>query len=212
MKTIPVKVIVVEDDPGMRESLKRILDRAHETRLLATLATAEEALQVIPQLSPDLVLMDINLPGMSGVECVSHLTVLQPNLVVIMLTMYENSENVFASLEAGASGYLLKPVRAAQLIAAVQEAHAGGAPMTPNIARRVVQQFKKPAAEAGELGELAQREREILDLLAGGYLQKEIADRLGISYWTVQTHIGRIYKKLHVRSRSQAVAKLHQRR
>jgi DNA-binding NarL/FixJ family response regulator len=151
--------------------------------------------------------MDINLPGMSGVECVARLTQALPETLFIMVTVYDDSDSVFESLASGANGYLLKPVQSEQLVAAIEEVMAGGAPMSMSIARRVVQTFRKPVPELGDEAQLWPREMEILELLAKGFLKKEIGDKLGISYWTVQTHVGRIYKKLHVHSRAQAVAK-----
>jgi DNA-binding NarL/FixJ family response regulator len=154
-----------------------------------------------------MVLMDINLPGMNGVECVRLLTEQLPKLQVIMLTVYDDDDDIFNSLAAGATGYLLKPVRAATLLEAIEEIHSGGAPMSTPIARRVVQAFKKPVAKKTELTELTERELEILQFLSKGFLAKEIALQLHMSYWTVVGHTRHIYDKLHVRSRSQAVAK-----
>ena len=151
--------------------------------------------------------MDIKLPGINGVECVRRLAGEIPETQMIMLTVYDDSDSVFDSLAAGASGYLLKPVKSAQLIEAIQEVLEGGAPMSMSIARRVVQAFKKSAPTADPDSNLWAREVEILELLAKGFLKKEIAEKLNISYWTVQTHVGRLYKKLHVHSRAQAVAK-----
>ena len=151
--------------------------------------------------------MDINLPGMNGVQCVAQLAQCMPKTQIIMLTVNDETDMIFDSLAAGAAGYLLKPVRSAELIAAIHEISAGGAPMSSNIARRVVQTFKKPTQAQPELTLLAPRERETLELLSEGLLQKEIAEKLGVSYWTVQTYIARIYEKLHVHSRAQAVAK-----
>jgi DNA-binding NarL/FixJ family response regulator len=207
MSAETITIAIVEDNDGLRRSLETIVKRGPGTQCVGLFAKAEDALRELPTLRPNVVLMDINLPGMDGVECVTRLAREAPGLQIVMLTVYDNTDAIFNSLAAGASGYLLKPVRAAQLLAAIKEVHAGGAPMTPNIARRVVQAFKKPAPVADETASLSPREHEVLDLLAKGFLQKEIADQLGISYWTVQTHIARIYEKLHVRSRAQAVAK-----
>ena len=151
--------------------------------------------------------MDINLPGMDGVECVRRLSELNPETQIVMLTVYDNTDAIFNSLAAGASGYLLKPIRAAELLEAVKDVYAGGAPMTSNIARKVVQTFKQSQAPRSETEDLSPRETAVLDYLAKGYLYKEIAEQLDISYGTVHTYIERIYEKLHVRSRSQAVAK-----
>jgi DNA-binding NarL/FixJ family response regulator len=207
MSSAVITVALVEDNPGLRASLETLLNRASGIRCLGAFADGEQALRELPALRPQVVLMDINLPGLSGVQCVAPLAGLLPGTHIVMLTVYDNTDAIFASLEAGACGYLLKPARAAQLVAAIKEVAAGGAPMSSSIARRVVQTFKKTPTVAEKPPLLAAREREILDLLSQGLLQKEIAEQLGISYWTVQTHIGRIYEKLHVHSRAQAVAK-----
>jgi DNA-binding NarL/FixJ family response regulator len=185
-----------------------MLNRAPGIQCAGSFADAEQALRELPALRPSVVLMDIKLPGIDGVTCVAKIAADLPQTQVIMLTVYDDTDAIFDSLAAGASGYLLKPVRSAQLVAAIKDAMNGGAPMSSSIARRVVQTFKRPAAPAESNAQpLAPREREIVELLSKGLLQKEIADQLNISYWTVQTHIGRIYEKLHVHSRAQAVAK-----
>lgn len=209
MKQEPVTVAIVEDNAGLRRTLEVLLGRHPEVEFVGAFPDGEQAVRELPALRPRIVLMDINLPGMDGVECIERLSREMPEVQVIMLTVYDDTEAIFNSLAAGACGYLLKPVRAEQLISAIKEAVAGGAPMTSNIARRVVQAFKKPMAAGDEMVRLAPREQEIIELLAKGLMQKEIADKLGISYWTVQTHIARIYEKLHVHSRAQAVAKFH---
>jgi DNA-binding NarL/FixJ family response regulator len=203
----PITVVVVEDDAAVRHSMQAILRQHASVQCVGTYGSAEEALQSIPTLSPQMVLMDINLPGMNGVECVRLLTEQLPKLQVIMLTVYDDDDDIFNSLAAGATGYLLKPVRAATLLEAIEEIHSGGAPMSTPIARRVVQAFKKPVAKKTELTELTERELEILQFLSKGFLAKEIALQLHMSYWTVVGHTRHIYDKLHVRSRSQAVAK-----
>lgn len=205
---MPITVAIVEDDPRIRRSLAAMLGTADDIECTGQFASAEEALQKIPALKPRVVFMDINLPGMSGVECVRGLAATEPKPQIVMLTSYDDSEAIFSSLSAGACGYLLKPIRTAQLLAAVRDVYAGGAPMTGQIARRVVEAFNKPAAASHVTDSLAPREQEILQLLSEGYLYKEIADKLGISYSTVRTHIERIYDKLHVQSRAQAVARL----
>jgi DNA-binding NarL/FixJ family response regulator len=204
-----IAVAVVEDDAGLRGSLRKILEDGPGTRCVAVVGSAEEALVRLPGAKPDVVLMDINLPGASGVECVARLAPLLPQAHFIMLTVFDDTEAVFQSLAAGAVGYLTKPMDPERLLAAIRDVHAGGAPMTSSIARRIVQAFRKPAvgARAGVEDCLAPREQEILNLLSKGYLQKEIAEQLGISFPTVRTLTARIYKKLHVHSRSQAVAK-----
>lgn len=206
-KKAPISVAVVEDDEDVRSSMQAILAQQPSLRCVGAFGSAEEALQAIPTLMPQMVLMDINLPGMNGVECVRRLTEERPELQILMLTVYDDDEDIFNSLAAGAAGYLLKPVKSSVLLAAIEEVHSGGAPMSMQIARRVVQTFKKPLAKPSDLTELTPRELEILQMLAKGYLSKEIAPQMGISYWTVVGHVRHIYEKLHVRSRAEAVAK-----
>ncbi len=203
-----VTAAVVEDESSLRQSFQEILNRAPGFCCIGAFANAEDALRDLPSLNPRVVLMDINLPGMSGVDCVRQLSILLPQTQIVMLTVHDNPEAIFNSLAAGASGYLLKPVRAAQLLVAVRDVIAGGAPMTSNIARKVVQTFKKPVPPSmSETEDLTPKEKLVLDYLAKGYLYKEIADALKMSYSTVHTHIEHIYDKFHVRSRSQAIAK-----
>ena len=168
---------------------------------------AEDALKDLPNVKPEVVLMDINLPGMNGVECVRQLKQLLPALQVMMLTVYEDTENIFNALAAGASGYMLKRTPRAELLEAIREVHAGGSPMTTHIARKVVQSFQRTAALARPTENLSGREQEVLDHLSHGFLYKEIAEKMGISYETVHTYIRRIYEKLQVRTRTEAVAK-----
>jgi DNA-binding NarL/FixJ family response regulator len=207
MNAKPVTVAIVEDNSALREHFIEMIKSEPKLQCVGAFQDAEEALSSLPALCPAVVLMDIKLPGMSGVECVARLTLALPETQAIMITVYDDSDYVFESLAAGACGYLLKPVQPSQLIEAIEEVRAGGAPMSMSIARRVVQTFKKPSPAAGDDARLWPREEKILSLLAKGFLKKEIGEQLGISYWTVQTHVGRIYKKLHVHSRSQAVAK-----
>jgi DNA-binding NarL/FixJ family response regulator len=206
-KDDPITVAIVEDDSQVRHSLVGILKRGSGVLCVGAFGDAEEALRELPRLQPQVTLMDINLPGIDGVECVQKLSGLLPQMQMVMLTIYDDTDAIFNSLAAGASGYLLKPVSAVQLLAAVKDVYAGGAPMTSNIVRKVVQTFKQPVATAHETENLSAREQEVLDYLAKGYLYKEIADQLSISYGTVHTYIERVFKKLHVRSRAQAVAK-----
>lgn len=206
-----VTIAIVEDSSGLRRNLETIVQRADGFECVGSFSDGEQAVAAIPSLRPNVVLMDINLPGISGVKCVELLARDLPDTHMIMITVYDDTDAIFDSLAAGAGGYLLKPVRSAQLIAAIKEILAGGAPMSSNIARRVVQTFRKPAPVTVPEGmaQLSARENDVLELLVKGLLQKEIAHQLGISYWTVQTHIARIYEKLHVHSRAQAVAKYH---
>jgi len=203
----PINVALVEDDSGLRSSLELMLKRAVGLKWTRSFTSAEDAITRVAEQLPDVLLMDINLPGMSGIECVRNIKKAFPMLQIIMITVYDHSHAVFESLAAGASGFLLKPVRAAELTRAVVEVHAGGSPMTPNIARLVVQTFQQTTARPDPASELSLRERQVLNLLSQGLLQKEIAGQLSISYHTVQTYTARIYEKLHVRSRAQAVAK-----
>jgi DNA-binding NarL/FixJ family response regulator len=204
---MPILVAIVEDDRAVRASLAGILQRAADCRCVGDFGSAEEVLRKLPPLRPDVILMDINLPDLSGVECVRQLSQLFPAARILMLTVQEDPESIFNSLAAGASGYLLKPVRAAELVAAVKDVFRGGAPMTSSIARKVVQSFKLAGASRAETENLSPREQDVLSALAKGYSYKETADLLGVSYSTVHTHIERIYQKLHVQSRGQAVAK-----
>jgi DNA-binding NarL/FixJ family response regulator len=201
-----VTLSIVEDKSEFRESLAAMLNNAPGFRCPHTYASAEEALEGIPAHPPDVVLMDINLPGMSGVECVRRLHVLTPQIRVIMLTVYESTENIYSALKAGATGYLLKRTAPAKLIEAINDVVDGGAPMSSAIARKVVQSFQTAPA-IGEMEKLSVREQEVLDMLAKGYLYKEISDKLQIGLGTVRTYVRRIYEKLHVQSRTQAVIK-----
>ena len=202
-----ITVAIVEDDALVRRSLAGILARSPGIACVGKYANGEEALREIPSIAPKVVLMDIHLPGMDGVECVRRLAELAPKTQIIILTAHDHTDSIFNSLAAGAGGYLLKPVRAAELVAAIRDVYAGGAPMTSNIARKVVQSFKQAGPSPRETENLSPREQEVLDFLAKGYLYKEIAEQLNISYGTVHTYIERIFKKLHVRSRAKAVAK-----
>lgn len=209
-----ITVAIVEDDAAVRASLQQILKTASDVRCVAAYASAEDAIRELPRLAPKVAILDINLPGMSGVECVKHLVEKSPATQIMMLTVYDHNDAIFDSLAAGAHGYLVKPVRAAELLAAVRDVHSGGAPMTSNIARRVVQAFKRPTVPHARPGmeALSEREAEVLDLLAQGYLYKEIAKQMGVSYHTIHAHVRHIYEKLHVRSRAQAVALYNRRR
>lgn len=202
-----ITVSLVEDNDQLRGTLARVIARAEGFQCLSQHATAEAALESLPKEKPNVVLMDINLPGMNGVECVRQLKQLLPQTLVVMLTAYEDTENIFNSLAAGASGYLLKRTSSAELLEAIRDVQKGGSPMTTHIARKVVQSFQRPAANAQPTENLSQREQEVLDCLAQGFLYKEIAEKLGISYETVHTYIRRIYEKLQVRTRTEAVAK-----
>jgi DNA-binding NarL/FixJ family response regulator len=203
----PITISLVEDDRDTRENLAALLSGETRLRCLGSYATGEAALEGIPREKPDVALVDINLPGMSGIECVALLKINLPDLRVLMLTTYEESELIFNSLRAGASGYLLKKMVPTELIPAVEQVHAGGAPMSMQIARKVVDFFHQPKSPGPTVENLTPRENEVLTLLAKGCLYKEISDRLGISVTTVRTHLKHIYEKLHVQSRTEAAVK-----
>ena len=203
-----IGICVVEDDAGFRSGLNRLLGRTRDFRCLGSFASGEAGLQKIPEIKPDVVLMDLNLPGMNGVECVRKLKALLPAVQIVMLTVYEDPDQIYNALSAGAMGYLLKQTPPAELLDAIRDVHGGGAPMSSQIARKVVKSFQGAPADVAE--GLSAREREVLDYLAQGYLIKEIGEKLGIGFDTVRTYIRRIYEKLHVHSRAQAVAKFLQ--
>jgi DNA-binding NarL/FixJ family response regulator len=204
---MPITVSIVEDNDQLRGTLARVLSRAEGFKCVSQYANAEAALAGLPKDNPAVVLMDINLPGMNGVECVRQLKQVAPQIQSVMLTVYEDTENIFAALAAGASGYLLKRTKTAELLEAIREVNRGGSPMTTHIARKVTQSFQKAGPSPQPAENLSQREQEVLDCLSRGFLYKEIADKLGISYETVHTYIRRIYEKLQVRTRTEAVAK-----
>ncbi|MGC3958366.1 MAG: response regulator transcription factor [Verrucomicrobiota bacterium] len=198
---------IVEDDDVLRKTLVRLVGEARGFRCAADCATGEEALQKLPALKPDVVLMDLNLPQMSGTECIRKLKELLPATQVIVLTVYEDSEHIFHALKAGASGYLLKRSEPEEILEAITNAREGGAPMSSQIARRVVHSFHEPTPTGLDTTALTERETEILAFLSKGFANKEIADKLNISVPTVRTHLRHIYEKLHVRSRSEAIVK-----
>jgi len=202
-----IRVAIVEDSKTIRESLMHFVQTDPECRCVLACATAEEALAEIPRQAPEVVLMDIQLPKLSGIECTAQLKKALPRVQIIMVTVYEDTERISAALRAGACGYLLKRCTPAELVSAVREARAGGVPMPREIARKVIASFQQPAAAAANIEELRPSERKILELLAMGLANKEIADRLGLSTGTVRWHLENIYVKLHVHSRTEAVLK-----
>ena len=208
-----IKVSIVDDDDGIRSGLATLIRRAPALKLLGEYADAETAVKEIPGKVPDVVLMDINLPGMLGIECVRRLKNVAPDVPVLMLTVYDDSEKIFQSLMAGATGYLLKRTPKDKLLEAIREIHGGGAPMSRQVARRVVQYFQEvsqmPATtqRAPEVETLTQREEQVLSLLAKGHAYKEIADLMHISFETVRSYVRTIYDKLHVHSRTEATLK-----
>jgi DNA-binding NarL/FixJ family response regulator len=202
-----IRVSIIEDNQGTRESLKELLGRVSGLSCAGAYGSAEEALGALATQPPDVALVDINLPGLNGVECVARLKRMHPKLQMLILTTYEESDLIFDSLRAGASGYLLKNMRPTEIVQAIEQVHAGGAPMSMHIARKVVSYFQKQPDNRSDVENLTKREKEILSLLAKGFLYKEIADQLSISLSTVRAHLHTIYEKLHVQSRTQAVVK-----
>lgn len=206
-----INISIIEDQRDMRESLVACLGSAPGLCCVGAHSSAEEALRNIPNENPDVVLMDINLPAMSGIQCVAKLKERLPKIQVLMLTTYDDGDAIFDSLRAGANGYMLKNMPQEELLQAVQQVHAGGAPMSLQIARKVINHFHQTKKNTGELEQLTERELEILRLLAKGYMYKEIADHLAISMSTVRTHVCSVYEKLHVHSRTEAAMKLAER-
>ena len=202
-----IKLSLVDDDAGTREKLMAVLNASGTLQCLHAYPSGEVAVRDLPKDPPDVVLMDINLPGMSGIECVLQLKTKLPVLQVLMLTTYEDSKLIFDSLRAGASGYLLKNMAPQEVVQAIEQVSNGGSPMSMAIARKVVNYFQQLKQQSSEIGLLSKREQEILALLAKGYLYKEIADQLGITAGTVRVHLHAVYEKLHVSSRTEAVVK-----
>ncbi len=212
-QNVTITVSIVDDDEAARRILTDWLRHEQGFRCLGDYGSVEEALPRIPDEKPGVVLMDINLPGLSGIECVRRLKPLLPATQFLMLTVYKDDDNIFSALAAGASGYLLKRTSREELFTAIRSVYAGGSPMTSNIARKVVQHFQAlPASPSARIDGLSPRESEVLELLAHGRMYKEIANTLNISIETVGTYTRRIYEKLQVHSRSQAVARYAQRR
>jgi DNA-binding NarL/FixJ family response regulator len=200
-------VVIVEDNQGLREQLLQILESVPDIKCLGAFVSGEQALPKILEKKPDVVLMDIKLPGMSGIQCVAQIKKAAPDIQIIMVTVYEDSERIFRALKAGASGYLIKSSPPDQLIEAIRDAYKGGAPMSSPIARKVVQHFHLLGPSVREADNLSPREREVLDLLAQGFIYKEIGSKLNIGAETVRTYVKNICQKMHVRSRLEAVAK-----
>jgi DNA-binding NarL/FixJ family response regulator len=200
-------VIIVEDNQGLRDQLLQILDSAADIRCAGAFVSGETALPEILKKKPDVVLMDIKLPGMSGIQCVAEIKKALPQTQVIMVTVYEDSERIFRALKAGANGYLIKSGPPEQLLESIRDVHKGGAPMSSHIARKVVQHFHLLGPSVQESENLSPREQEVLDLLAMGFIYKEIGSKLNISSETVRTYVKNICQKMHVRSRLEAVAR-----
>jgi DNA-binding NarL/FixJ family response regulator len=198
-----IKVSIVEEDERVRNSLTQMIELSEGFRCVSQFSTAEMALTGLPAEPPDVVVMDINLPGMDGVECVRKLKQILPQCQILMLTVYDQTDSIFNALAAGANGYLLKQTVPSELLASIRDVHHGGSPMSSHIARKVVQSFQTPPAAPGET--LTSREKEVLDYLTKGYMYKEIASLLHISFDTVHTHTRHIYEKLHIRSRTELI-------
>ncbi len=202
-----VSVSIVDDENELRQSIATFLNESPGFRCVSTFPNGETALKQLPSQWPDVVLMDIHLTGMTGIECARRLKVLNPEVQIVMLTVFEDDEQIFTALTAGASGYLLKRLRPARLLEAIREVHAGGSPMSHSIARKVVASFQKAAQAAEEKAHLSSREHMVLDCLAKGLTYKQTADQLSINIATIRSYLRRIYEKLHVQSRTEAVAK-----
>ncbi|MES2476222.1 MAG: response regulator transcription factor [Verrucomicrobiota bacterium] len=202
-----IKIAIVEDSRTTREGLKTIIELSNEYQCVAACGTAEEALQVLPKYAPEVVLMDIQLPAMSGIECVERLKELLPEVLVIMVTVYEDPDRIFSALRAGASGYLLKRSAPEQVLTAIRDVGKGGAPMSGEIARKVIQYFRNQSTVSREVEKLTARERDVLEHVANGFSNKEIAARMFVSVDAVRWHLKHIYSKLHVHSRTEAALK-----
>ncbi len=201
------KVVIVEDNRTTREGLRTIINLSPDYHCVCACETAEEALKTLPKHAPEVVLMDIQLPNMSGIECVARLKKLLPEVQVIMVTVYEDPDRIYSALRAGASGYLLKRSAPEQVLTAIRDVQQGGAPMTGEIARKVIVHFQEQSTTAAEVEKLTAREREVLELVAHGFINKEIADRMSVSVEAVRWHLKHIYTKLHVHSRTDAALK-----
>lgn len=206
-KIMAITVAIVEDDAGLRESIAKYIEESSGFKCVGTYCSGEEALIEIPRINPAVVLMDINLPGMNGIECVRQLREVMPRLSIMMLTVYENSDRIFEALAAGACGYLLKNTPPEKLLAAIEDIKSGGSPMSSHIARKVVQAFQPEPRVAPIVEQLAPREQQVLELLARGCAYKQIAAEMNLSMGTIRTYIRRIYEKLHVNCRTEAVVK-----
>jgi len=206
----PIKLVIVEDLEEVSEGLSEFIRRDPDLQLLSAFRTAEAAVLELPLLKPDIVIMDINLPGITGIECIRQVKKTGIPMQFMMFTVYENNDQVFEALKAGASGYLLKKTPPLQIIEAVKELYQGGSPMSASIARKLVTIFQEKETGANsEASVLTPREKEVLELLAKGMLYKEIAEQLQISFHTVRQHIGKIYEKLHVQNKTEAINKVY---
>src|SRR5215475_8761272 len=204
---MPLKVAIVEDDPRWRANVESLLRETEGLECVGSYRSGEDAIENLPRRSPQVILMDINLPGMSGVECIRQIRAVLPSVQIVMLTVYDDSDRIFQALQMGANGYLLKRATADEIVQAIRDVHSGGAPMSAYIARKVVQSFQKqsPTAKPDEV--LSKRESEVLAYVARGYSDKEVAEALGLTSATVRSYLKTIYSKLHVHSRTQAIIK-----
>jgi DNA-binding NarL/FixJ family response regulator len=202
-----ISVSVVDDESSLRQSIALFVNGSPGFCCLSAFPSGEEALVHLPTQWPDVILMDIHLTGMSGIECVRRLKAMKPEVQIVMLTVYEDPEQIFAALEAGATGYMLKRLTPARLLEAIQEVHEGGSPMSHSIARKVLASFREPGRTAAEMGRLSPREHKVLDCLAKGLTYEKTGEQLNISIDSVRTYVRRIYEKLHVHSRTETVAK-----
>lgn len=202
-----IRVAIVEDNAPVRENWARLVSVSSGLRCVGVCANADEALVRIPEWKPDVVLMDINMPGLSGIECASRLKVRLPDTQILMVTVYDDSERVFQALQAGASGYILKRTSSDEVVAAIRDVVAGGVPMSNEVARKVIEAFRHPGPAGQADVALSERESEVIALVAKGFSDKEVASHLAISFDTVRWHLKKIYEKLHVRSRTEAAAK-----
>jgi DNA-binding NarL/FixJ family response regulator len=205
-----IKVGIVEDNKTLRDGFTTLLNRTPGFQCVCACETEAEALKKIPLAKPDVVLMDIQLPDSTGVECTAKLKELMPKIHIVIVTVYEDSERIFQALRAGACGYLLKRAEPEKVIAAIKEAQEGGVPMTPEIARKVIGQFRQQATMQSEVDNLTDREREVLELVMHGHANKAIAERLGVTVAAIKFHLQHIYEKLHVHSRTEAALKFKQ--
>jgi DNA-binding NarL/FixJ family response regulator len=198
---------IVDDDRSLRQSIASFVKRSAGFRCVSSYGSGEAALKHVPEDAPDVVLMDINMAGMDGIECVARLKAVAPGILILMLTVYEDADKIFKALSAGASGYLLKRLSPSKLLQAIREVHEGGSPMSGSIARKVVASFQPTPGSGPSLAQLSPREQMILEQLARGLTYQAIGDELGISVHTIRSHLRRVYEKLHVQSRTEAVAK-----
>ena len=204
---MPTSIAIVEDDAGICEDLAQMIGEAGDLVCVCVCRNGRAALHKIPKCAPDIVIMDIQLPDISGIKCTAKLKQMLPNTQILMFTIRDDEEQIFQALEAGASGYLLKSAGPSSVVSALREIAAGGAPMTAMVSRMVVQSFHTPRLDQGTINRLTPREREVLGFLVKGHLSKEVAARLFISVETVNYHLKQIYRKMHVRSRTEAVVK-----